>query len=145
VLINKEEAMDNDLYLAIKKGSRPDLEIQELSDLYDLLIEEARRELKRDEPCYIREGECRRNLKRCCKGCEHLSKEKGCKVECLACVLWLCPAARINFKQCSKKLAELENVGIAYGLVEERKSKEEIFSEGIFGLRARSCKFWALG
>ncbi len=98
--------------------------------LYDILMAIGQRILDYYNPCDWRDGKCRRmrssrDDQGCCEGCEHLGPT-GCRIQSLACRLWLCESQRNAFRECEIELKVLRQVADECGIpYEMRKSKEE--------------------
>lgn len=106
----------------------PRISYLKMSDLYEKLCKKATLILKKYNPCNIKNGKCLNGYP-CCDDCEFISK-KGCIVDSLACKLWLCDKARINFKKCYAELNALEIIAKRnpYLPLGERSIKEDAFS-----------------
>lgn len=111
-----------------------------LPNLYDELYRRADAVLKRINPCQIENAdgyvscvasragrECQGEL--CCSRCNHLGVD-GCRVQALACKLWLCwyVQGTARGRQAAQELAVLQKVSQKAGLWPKyRASKESHF------------------
>jgi hypothetical protein len=120
--------MDAVLFLRIKSGETPQLNGQELFDLYDLLIKEADKILGTYNPCGIENGHCRHRLDWCCNECYRLISNR-CSVKSLECKTYVCQVVRTQFRECADKLDWLYFIGRKYGFIlqQNRLCKEDIF------------------
>ncbi len=113
--------------------SRPKMKLETKAQLYDMLFALGQQIIDQYNPCDWNNGKCRRmrlseDDQGCCEGCKHLSRI-GCKVQSLACKLWLCHEQRNMFWDCEIELSVLRKVADRCGIPYEiRRSKEESFT-----------------
>ena len=105
-----------------------------LSWTHDLLYGAAEIAIGIFDPCQVKEGKCRRG-NFCCDGCKHLGL-KGCKVQALACKVWLCDEALTSSEnaKCKMVLKAIGKMADRLNLNGYRFSKEEnLIRNGVAG------------
>ncbi len=109
--------------------------IKNLSEMYDLLYEQADKVLKRHDLCQFIDGRCIRNRKTdagmtregCCRHtCVHLRSD-GCKTKALRCKTFLCDYL-LGTKKTSALAAEVKCCSVALGVIESLSFR--IFNKG---------------
>jgi len=123
--------------------------MENLSDIYDRLYQEAKDIFDRNDPCRFENGLCRRERENkengfgiepfcCCNGkhfpsqnneegthCKHFIEGSGCSVKSLSCITWICDSDYFVNKKDVQRLYEIEDEALSYGLFFPRFSKEE--------------------